>query len=92
MNKILVSFNPKQLAIVDYIASKEHRNRSDLIREALRRYEETYKAADGINFSHVIDKSTSSGYRAVAIPKSGGTAHSANDSWIYPDGAKAPEA
>lgn len=91
MSKALVAFNPKQLAIIDYIAAKEHRNRSDLIREALRRYEEHYKAANGINFTHVIDRTEPGGYRAVAIPKGGGTAHSANDSWIYPDGAKAPE-
>jgi len=37
-NKVLIALPPRMLEEVDYIAKAEHRNRSDLIREALRRY------------------------------------------------------
>jgi metal-responsive CopG/Arc/MetJ family transcriptional regulator len=36
--KVLVAMPPKMLEQIDYIALAEHRTRSDLIREALRRY------------------------------------------------------
>lgn len=41
--KVLIALSPSQLEIVDYMASQEHRTRSDLIREALRRYENQFK-------------------------------------------------
>jgi metal-responsive CopG/Arc/MetJ family transcriptional regulator len=41
--KVLVALPPGLLEQVDFIASVEHRSRSDLIREALRRYIEYFK-------------------------------------------------
>ncbi len=36
--KVLIALPPRMLEEVDFIANHEHRTRSDLIREALRRY------------------------------------------------------
>lgn len=36
--KVLVALPPKMLEEIDFTAQMEHRTRSDLIREALRRY------------------------------------------------------
>ena len=36
--RVMLSMPPEFLARVDAIAAKEHRSRSDLVREALRRY------------------------------------------------------
>lgn len=36
--KVLIALPPKMLEKVDFISDAEHRTRSDLIREALRRY------------------------------------------------------
>ena len=41
--KVLIALPPAMLEQVDYIASCEHRTRSDLIREALRRYLDNFK-------------------------------------------------
>jgi metal-responsive CopG/Arc/MetJ family transcriptional regulator len=41
--KVLVALPPGLLEQVDFIAQVEHRNRSDLIREALRRYIDNFK-------------------------------------------------
>lgn len=41
--KILIALPPSMLTIVDNIAIAEHRTRSDLIREALRRYIDNFK-------------------------------------------------
>lgn len=41
--KVLIALPPAMLEIVDFIAKVEHRTRSDLIREALRRYIETFR-------------------------------------------------
>ncbi|MBS2008242.1 MAG: ribbon-helix-helix protein, CopG family [Cyanobacteria bacterium SZAS TMP-1] len=38
INKVLVTIPPAMLTQVDAVAKLEHRTRSDLIREALRRY------------------------------------------------------
>jgi uncharacterized protein (DUF433 family)/predicted transcriptional regulator len=43
-NKVLVSLPEKFLEEVDRVAAKEHRSRSELIREALRTYMETRKS------------------------------------------------
>lgn len=40
--KVLVALPPAMLETCDHIATQEHRTRSDLIREALRRYIETF--------------------------------------------------
>lgn len=49
--KVLIALPPGMLEQLDYIAQVEHRTRSDLIREAARRYMEEFrkrhtKAAD----------------------------------------------
>lgn len=36
--KVLIALPPAMLEEIDYIAGCEHRTRSDLIREAIRRY------------------------------------------------------
>ena len=36
--KVLVTFPPGMLKQIDECAAREHRNRSELIREAIRRY------------------------------------------------------
>jgi CopG family transcriptional regulator/antitoxin EndoAI len=41
--KVLVALPPGLLEQVDFVAQVEHRNRSDLVREALRRYVEEFK-------------------------------------------------
>lgn len=41
--KVLIALPPAMLEQVDYIAGYEHRTRSDLIREALRRYIQPYR-------------------------------------------------
>lgn len=41
--KVLISLNPAMLEEIDFIAGQEHRTRSDLIRESLRRYLEAFK-------------------------------------------------
>jgi len=41
--KVLVALPPGLLEQIDFVAQVEHRTRSDLIREALRRYIESFK-------------------------------------------------
>ncbi|MBK9144561.1 MAG: ribbon-helix-helix protein, CopG family [Cyanobacteria bacterium HKST-UBA02] len=41
--KVLVALPPGLLEQIDFVAQVEHRTRSDLIREALRRYIENFK-------------------------------------------------
>lgn len=41
--KVLVALPPGLLEQVDFVAQVEHRTRSDLIREALRRYLDEFK-------------------------------------------------
>ena len=41
--KVLIALPPRMLEKVDFIADDEHRTRSDLLREALRRYIDTYE-------------------------------------------------
>jgi metal-responsive CopG/Arc/MetJ family transcriptional regulator len=41
--KVLVALPSGLLEQIDHVAQVEHRTRSDLIREALRRYTETFK-------------------------------------------------
>ena len=49
--KVLFAVPPSMLAEVDYIAQCEHRTRSDLIREALRRYIDGFRAKQGVPIS-----------------------------------------
>lgn len=41
--KVLIALPPAMLEQVDFIAKCEHRTRSDLIREALRRYLDNFR-------------------------------------------------
>lgn len=45
--KILVALPPAMIEQVDYVARVEHRNRSDLIREAIRRYLDSFRRTHG---------------------------------------------
>lgn len=49
--KVLIALPPAMLEQVDYIAQCEHRTRSDLIREALRRYLDNFRRTQG---SHLM--------------------------------------
>ena len=46
--KVLIALPPLMVEEVDYIAQTEHRTRSDLIREALRRYIDNFRRHQGI--------------------------------------------
>ena len=50
--KVLMALPPAMLEQVDFIAQCEHRTRSDLIREALRRYMETFRRQQGVQIVH----------------------------------------
>ena len=41
--KVLIAVSQAMLEQIDYIAQQEHRNRSELIREAMRRYLEDFR-------------------------------------------------
>ncbi len=43
--KVLVAIPPTMIEQIDYIARLEHRTRSELIREALRRYIDNFRRA-----------------------------------------------
>jgi metal-responsive CopG/Arc/MetJ family transcriptional regulator len=45
--KVLIALPPAMLEQVDYIAQCEHSTRSDLIREALRRYLDNFRRTQG---------------------------------------------
>lgn len=45
--KVLVALPPGLLEQIDFVAQCEHRTRSDLIRESLRRYLETFRREQG---------------------------------------------
>lgn len=51
VKKVLVALPPGLLEQVDLVAQTEHRTRSDLIREALRRYLEAFKRTQQTNFT-----------------------------------------
>ncbi len=42
--KILIALPPSMLSECDFIAQQEHRSRSDLVRESLRRYVDNFRA------------------------------------------------
>lgn len=46
--KVLIALPPTMLAQVDQVAIVEHRTRSDLIREALRRYLDAFRRSQGV--------------------------------------------
>lgn len=45
--KVLIALPPAMLEQADFVAHSEHRTRSDLIREALRRYLDNFKRTQG---------------------------------------------
>lgn len=45
--KVLIALPPAMLEQVDFVAQCEHRTRSDLIRESLRRYLEAFRRDQG---------------------------------------------
>ena len=49
--KVLIALPPAMLEQVDHIAKCEHRTRSDLIREALRRYLDNFRRTQGAQLS-----------------------------------------
>ena len=49
--KVLIALPPAMLQQVDHIAQCEHRTRSDLIREALRRYLDNFRRTQGTNLT-----------------------------------------
>ncbi len=49
--KVLVALPPGLLEQIDLVAQAEHRNRSDLIREALRRYIEQFKRSQSMRMT-----------------------------------------
>lgn len=49
--KVLIALHPGMLEQVDFIAESEHRTRSELIRESLRRYLENFKRVQGTQVS-----------------------------------------
>lgn len=51
--KVLIALPPAMLEQVDYIAQCEHRTRSDLIREALRRYLDNFRRTQGSHLTIV---------------------------------------
>lgn len=49
--KVLIALPPAMLEQADFVAQCEHRTRSDLIREALRRYLENFRRAQTSSIS-----------------------------------------
>ncbi len=49
--KVLIALPPAMLEQVDFIAQCEHRTRSDLIREALRRYLDNFRRSQQSHLS-----------------------------------------
>lgn len=49
--KVLIALPSAMLEQADFVAQSEHRTRSDLIREALRRYLDNFKRIHGAQLS-----------------------------------------
>jgi hypothetical protein len=47
--KVLIALPPAMLEQIDHIAKAEHRTRSDLIRESLRRYLDNFRRGNSPN-------------------------------------------
>jgi Arc/MetJ-type ribon-helix-helix transcriptional regulator len=63
--KVLIALPPAMLEQVDFIAQCEHRTRSDLIREALRRYLDNFRRSQQ---SHNMTVSTIETPQGVSSP------------------------
>lgn len=64
--KVLIALPPAMLEQVDFIAQCEHRTRSDLIREALRRYLDNFRRQQGNHLS-VSTMDLSDSYLAAPV-------------------------
>jgi alkanesulfonate monooxygenase SsuD/methylene tetrahydromethanopterin reductase-like flavin-dependent oxidoreductase (luciferase family) len=53
--KILIALPAAMLEQIDFVATAEHRTRSDLVREALRRYLQGFRGALPVKPSEVIE-------------------------------------
>ena len=53
--KVLIALPPAMLEQVDFIAKCEHRTRSDLIRESLRKYLELFRRNQSIVAAHPVE-------------------------------------
>jgi metal-responsive CopG/Arc/MetJ family transcriptional regulator len=49
--KVLIALPPAMLEQIDYIAQCEHRTRSDLIRESLRRYLDSFRRSNALTLA-----------------------------------------
>lgn len=49
--KVLIALPPAMLEQVDFIAQLEHRTRSDLVRESLRRYIDNFRRTQGTHIA-----------------------------------------
>lgn len=47
--KVLLAMPPAMLEQVDFVAEVEHRTRSDLMREAIRRYLDNFRRSERLN-------------------------------------------
>lgn len=65
--KILIALPPAMLEQIDYIAQVEHRTRSDLVREALRRYIHNFRRGG----NHIEDPTSVN--RSLELVSSGGS-------------------
>jgi metal-responsive CopG/Arc/MetJ family transcriptional regulator len=65
--KVLIALPPAMLEQVDFIAQCEHRTRSDLIREALRRYLDNFRRTQG---SHLAVSTIDAPAETFATPLS----------------------
>jgi metal-responsive CopG/Arc/MetJ family transcriptional regulator len=61
--KVLIAFPKVMLEQIDYIATQEHRTRSDLVREAMRRYIENFKRVNSPIYS--VNANTTTPYQPV---------------------------
>lgn len=52
--KVLVALPPGLLEQIDFVAGTEHRTRSDLIREALRRYISEFRRTSGSSMTPLV--------------------------------------
>lgn len=59
--KVLIALPPAMLEQVDFIAQCEHRTRSDLIREALRRYLDNFRRSQQSHMTVSTLETTPSG-------------------------------
>jgi len=65
--KVLIALPPAMLEQVDFIAQCEHRTRSDLIREALRRYLDNFRRQQGGTLLSVSTMEMSDSFQATPV-------------------------